>query len=443
MKTDILIIGAGPAGMVAAMTARKFHPDKSITVVRKNKTAIVPCGIPYIFKRMDSVDQDVIPSSCAGHFNINLIIDEATKIDFKNKKAHLKNKEPINYEKLIIATGSTPRKPPIKGIEKQNVFAIKKDYNYLKKLRDEVIKSKEIAIIGGGFAGVEIAEELSNFKDKNITIIERMEHCLIHSFDKEFCIKAEKKLREKGIKIHTNAKIKEIKGKERAECIELEGNIKIKTDLIILVTGDKPNTDFLKNTEIELGNYGGIKVNRYMETNIKDVFAIGDCVESEDFFTGKHIPIMLASKASNDARKAASNLYSKKIIEEKGGVFPSYSTYLGDTVISGTGLTEKRAKEEGIDIVIGTGESESKHPGTLKGTKKIKVKLIFSKEQKILLGAQVYGPENVSELINILSFSIQQEHTAFDLLKLNIATHPLITCAPTSHPIVLAVMSVL
>ena len=444
MKTDILIIGGGPAGVVATTTAKKHYPLKQVTLIRKEKKAVIPCGIPYIFNRLDSVEKNLMPDQPLLNNQINLIITEITEINPKDKKVVAKNGNVYSYDKLILALGSTPQLIPIPGSEKQGVWLVKKDYEYLKKLRQAVLKSKNIIIIGGGFIGVEFAEELSNIKNLNIYIIEKLNHCLITNFDEEFALAAEERLKNKGVKILTNKTIKQIQGKETVEYVELDSGEKIPADLIILSIGARPNVDLAKKAGIKTEEKGGIIVDEYMKTNIPDIFAIGDCAQTKDFITSKNIPVMLASVASTEARIAANNLYQIELIRENKGTVGVFSTFIDGLALGVAGLTEKKVKQENIDYLIGEAETPNHHPAYLPGTKKIKVKLIFTKSSEcLLLGGEIMGPESIGEMLNILSLAIQQKTSLFDFNTWQIATHPLLTSAPTVYPLIAAAQNAL
>lgn len=442
VKTDILIIGGGPAGIIAAVTARKNNSTKKITLVREKEKGVIPCGIPYIFNRLDSVEKDLMPDKPLEINKINLLINKATKIDTANKKVYFENNKQLNYDKLILATGSKPTLIPIKGIDKKGIWQIRKDFEYLKKLRQAVLKSKNVVIIGGGFIGVELAEELSRIKKLNISIIERSEHCLSTTFDEEFTVAAEKKLKEKGVKIYTNTAIEEIIGESEVKSVKLKDK-KIPADLVIVSIGAKPNSDLTKEAGIKLGKHEGIKVNNYMETNIEDIFAIGDCAETRCLLTNKYISVMLASTACHEARITAANLYKKVNLIKNEGTLAVFSTSINGLAMGATGLNEKTAKDVGLKIVVGESESPNHHPGALPNTENIKVKLIFSKSSGKLLGGQVSGPESVGEMINILALAIQKEATIYNFDTLQIATHPLLTAAPTIYPLITAAQSVL
>ena len=439
MKVNILIIGGGPDGIVAAITAKKHYPSKEVTLIRKERKSVIPCGIPYVFNRLASVDKNLMSDQPLLDNKINLVISEITKIKSREKEVVTENGDVFNYDKLILALGSAPQVIPIPGIEKDGVWLVKKDYRYLEKFREAVLKSKNIVIIGGGFIGVEFAEELSGIKNLNISIIEKLDHCLITNFDGEFALAAEEKLKNKGIEVFANKTIKEIGGKEKAEYVKLDSGEKLTADLVILSIGARPNIKIAQGAGVKIEEKGGIIVDEYMRTNVPDIFAIGDCAQTKDFITGKNIPIMLASVAATEARIAANNLYQIKLIRENKGTIGVFSTFIDGLALGVAGLTEKRAKEENLDYLIGEAEAPNRHPANLAGSEKIKVKLIFSKSsENLLLGGEIMGPESVGEMLNILSMAIQQKTSFFDFNTWQIATHPLLTSAPTVYPLIAA-----
>ncbi|MCD6464412.1 FAD-dependent oxidoreductase [Candidatus Woesearchaeota archaeon] len=445
MQTDVLIIGGGPAGIVTALTARKVYPSKKIVLVRQNKTAVIPCGIPYIFHRLQGVDQDTISDEVLTNNNIDLIIDKVLSIDVDNKKAVLEqgvnNDKEIVFDRLVLATGSKPVKIPIPGIDKQGVWFVKKDADYLKQLRQAVLQSKNVVIIGGGFIGVEIAEELSNVEGLNIHVVEKLPHCLLTSFDEEFALQAEELLKAKGVNIHTNVSVESIDGGERVTSVKLSDGTVLQADVVIVSIGAKPNIDLALKAGLKIGDYKAITVDEFMRTSIDYIFAVGDCCEKKDFFTGKAKPVMLASTACHEARIAGHNLYALTL-HSTTGTIAAFSTFVNGTVFSSVGLTEQEAKRLNIEVVSTSVEVPNHHPGKLPGTKLIKLKALFSKTGA-LIGVQLSGPETVAELVNLISLAIQKELTVFDLLQLQVATHPLITPAPTVYPLIKAAQSVI
>ena len=436
MKTDIAIIGGGPAAIISAITARQHNPTKDITLIRETDVSIIPCSIPYIFSRLDSCEKITAPDKPLEANKINILTAKAIKLDTTAKKIHTNTGTKLTYNKLILATGSDPIHIPIKGIDKQGIWLIKKDRKHLKKLRTAILNSKNIAIIGGGFIGVELAEELSRIKALNISIIEKLDHCLITVFDEETAIAAEEKLKQNNVKIHTNAQIQEITGENKVESIKLNNGTQIPADLIILSIGAKPNTTLAKESGLKTTEKGAICVNKHMQTSSPDIYAAGDCAQKTDSLTKKDTAILLASTATQEARIAGANLYRKE--RENKGTLGFFSTCISDLILSTAGLTEKRAKDEKIDIITSTAECPNHHPATLPDTQPIKVKLIFEKHKKILIGAQIICPKDTAEMINTLALAIQKKATINDLITLQISTHPLLTPAPTTYPIITA-----
>lgn len=197
-KTDVLILG-GLSGISAGISSRQHYPDKKVTLVRKEGTVLIPCGIPYIYGTVNSPKNDVIPDGLLEKNDIELIKSEAISVDRENKIVSLFNGEKINYDKLIFATGSLPVIPPIPGVDKKNVYPVKKEYDYLDGLNEEMKSIKDLVVIGGGFIGVEFADECRKGREINVTVVEALPHCLQAAFDDEFCIEAEEKLSSAGV----------------------------------------------------------------------------------------------------------------------------------------------------------------------------------------------------------------------------------------------------
>jgi len=426
MKTDVLIIGGGPAGIVTAVTAKQNYPEKKIVVVRREQRVAVPCGIPYIFGTLRDVEKNLIPDSVLTSKGIEILVDEIVDVDTEKKIAKSKNHGNIEFEKLIFATGSKPIKPPIKGIDGNNVFFVKKDPQYLQELLKRVDESESIVIIGGGFIGVEFADELRKL-GKKVSIVEMLPHVLSASFDDEFCELAEEELRRTGVEIYTNSKVVEIKENR----VILSSGKEIPGDIVIVCVGARPNTDLAEKIGLKMSK-NGIVVDEYMRTSHPDIFAVGDCAEKRDFFTREVKPVMLASVATAEARIAGANLYKIKAFKQFKGTLGIFATKVGNLALGTAGLIERQAKKDGFDYVVGRSEVADKHPGTLPGTNKVRVKLLFTKQGGFFLGAQIAGGDTIGEMINLVGFAIESGYTASRYMTLQIGTHPLLTPAPTA-----------
>ena len=437
-KTDVLIIGGGPAGLVSAITAKRYYPDKNVLVMKNVVNGCIPCGIPYMFWSLKNPDDNKLALDALKKNNIEIVIDEVVKINRSVKKVIAKSGEEYEYEKLVLALGSVPIKPAIAGIDKEGVYPIYKEMDYLKKTVAELKKAKDVLVLGGGFIGVEFADEISKINGVNVYLAEVLPHLLANSFDDEFSLLVEEKLKSRGVTLLINTKVVELLGKERIEGARFENGKELKIDSVILGIGARPNTALATEAGLDLGRGKGIWVDEYMRTADSDIFSVGDCAGKRDFYTRKDTPVMLASTATAEARIAGANLYQLKVVRENKGTIAIYSTYVDGLVLGSAGLTETSAKKEGFEIVSGNTESIDKHPGSLPGANKTRVKLIFSKQSGILMGGQVAGGISAGEVINIIGMAIQQRVSITELETLQMATHPYLTSAPTMYPIVLA-----
>jgi len=437
-KADVLIIGGGPAGLVCAITAKRYYPDKNVLVMKNVSNGCIPCGIPYMFWSLKNPDDNKLGLDALKKNDIGIVIDEATKIDRSVKKVNAKSGEEYEYEKLVLAPGSIPISPPIAGIDKEGIHPIYKDMDYLEKIVTEIKKAKDVLVLGGGFIGVEFADEISKINGVNVYLAEVLSHLLANSFDDEFSLLVEEKLKSRGVTILTNTKVVEFLGKDKVEGVRFENGKEIEIDSVILGIGARPNISLAIEAGLDLGRGKGIWVDEYMRTADPDIFAVGDCAGKRDFYTRKDTPVMLASTATAEARIAGANLYQLKVVRENKGTIAIYSTYVDGLVLGSAGLTETSAKKEGFEIVSGNTESIDKHPGSLPGASKTKVKLIFSKQSGILMGGQVAGGISAGEIINIIGMAIQQRVSVTELETLQMATHPYLTSAPTMYPVVLA-----
>jgi len=437
--TDVLIIGGSAAGMVAALTGKSSWPKKSFMLVKKQKEMMVPCGIPYIFGTLDCSDQNIMPvDAMLSKSGIESLVDEVLSINKEEKSVTLASGEIIKYEKLVIATGSTPVKPKwLVGGDKENVFVIPKDKVYLDQMKEQLSACKRVVVIGAGFIGVEFSDELVKHGHE-VTLVEKQTEILSLAFDAELSKKIAELLLMRNVKIITGNGIKEILGKTKVEAVKLENGELIESDAVILTVGYKPNTKLARESEIYVDESGFIAVDEYMRTHVKDIFAIGDCAQKRDFVTRARVSTMLASTACAEARIAGMNLFNLNVVKTFSGTIAIYSTAIGDTGFGTAGITEARAKEEGIDSITGTFEGMDRHPGNLPDAHKQLVKLIAARQSGVIIGGEVIGGSSAGELTNVIGLVIQNRMSVNSLLTSQIGTHPCLTASPAGYPLIKA-----
>ncbi|MBN2755351.1 MAG: FAD-dependent oxidoreductase [Candidatus Goldbacteria bacterium] len=438
-KTDVLVIGGGPAAIIAAITAKVNNPDKTVTLARKFEKVMVPCGIPYIFGTLNDVQKNVMGDAPMQAVDVKIVINEAVKIDLKGKKVSFADGLEIEYEKLVIATGSATLKPNwLEGREKKGVYYVEKNIEYLTKLFEELKKVNSVVVVGGGFIGVEMAEELVK-SGKRVTVVEKMPHVLMAAFDADISEQAEKVLIERGVIIRSGVGIKKITGGDKAEGVELEDGSKIQADAVILAMGYTPEVQLAKDAGIDTNQFGFIRADEYMRTICCDnVFACGDCAEKRDFITRKVSRTMLASTATTEARTAGMNLFKLSVEKSFGGTISIFDTKFGIFGFGVAGVTENNAKAERMDYVTGEFAGFDRHPGTLPDTGKQYVKLIALKDTGTVIGGQVCGAASAGEITNLIGLAIQNKMNVYSLITSQIGTHPLLTSAPTNYPLIKA-----
>lgn len=440
-KTDLLVIGGSAGGILSATMARKAYGEINITVIRDTHAVMVPCGIPYIYGTLKCTSKNVIPDKMLVDAKIDLVVGTVVKIDKENKTVTTKENETYSYKKLVIATGSLPIIPTfIQGYELENVFPIYKNQDYLNAILEKLETVENVAVIGGGFIGVEFAEQIS-MTGKKVTLVEMADACLWQAFDKSFTDDIEKMMKDKGINVLTNTKVKKIIGDKKAEALELDNGQKIPAELVILGLGVRPNGLLAKEAGLDVNAKGAIIVDQYTRTSDPDIFAVGDCAEKKCFFTNKDVPVLLASTAAMEAKIAGSNAFQLRLIRANKGTISAFSTQIFGKTFAAAGLTEARARQEGFTINVGEFTTMDRHPGSLPGTSTVQIKLIFSKCSGVILGAQISGGDSVGEMINIASLAIQKGMTATELNTFQVATHPLLSASPIAYPINAASMN--
>ena len=444
MPRRIVVIGAHAAGVDAASAARKTDRTAEITLITDEKYAgYSRCGLPFVIGgHIPSFNNLIVfPPSYFQMMKLNLKTEtKVTKID-TGKKAVVTvdkagNTEEIPYDSLIIAAGASAFTPPIKGREKQGILPLRtiEDGQRI----DQAIRegAKKAVVMGAGLIGLETAVALQE-RGLQVTVVEMLPQVLPAMLDADIAKMVQEMLEQKGIRILTNKPVEEFLGADKVTGI-VAGGEQINADLFVSAFGVRANTQLAVDAGINLGETRAIKTSARMETNIKDVYAVGDCAESTHIVTQKPALQQLGTVAVRQGKVAGINAAGGYALFT--GVLGSAVTQLYDTQVGVTGLTEAAAKRAGIETVTGTISSKTKadyYPGALP----IKVKLVVDKESQRIIGAQIIGGEEVTQRINAVSFAIQKQMTVRELAKADTAYAP--PLCETWEPLVLAAEMVL
>jgi len=442
-KTDVLIVGGSAAGLMAGLTVKRRHPEKEVTIVRKASKTPVPCGIPYIYGTLKAVEKNLIPDDNFIKQGIRMHTLAVESIDRGNKTADLADGTRIAYDKLILATGSRPAMPPIPGMQTGNVFGIKKEPEYLAQIQKTLESSRKVVVIGGGFIGVEMAEQIAKMAPangdaaKDVSLVEMLPNCLMLACEQEFCADAETELRHLGVNVMTNAQVQAIQGNGKVTGVQLASGETIPADAVVVGIGVTPNIDLAQQIGLAADPRLGVKVDAYMRTEDPDIFAAGDCATKFSFFDGQPTGIRLASVACSEGMIAASNLYDP--LRKSMGAVGAFGTMVGESSIGAAGLTTKAADDAEIPYVVGEAVFPNRHPGALPGCVcDMKAKLLFHSETGSIIGGHVRGGDSTADMVNIVAAAIQGGLTAEELATMQYATHPLLTASPLGYHVMLA-----
>ncbi|MDI3481798.1 MAG: hypothetical protein PWQ97_1453 [Tepidanaerobacteraceae bacterium] len=431
MKQKLVVIGGVASGTKTAAKAIRENPDLEITVLtEEDYISYAGCGLPYYIGNVIKEKKHLTvmnPEKFKEKDITVLLHTRAEKIIPGEKKVIAKDMvsgevKEFPYDKLVLATGAKPIVPPIPGIELKNVFTLRTVTDAV-KIRDAVEKEgiKKAVVVGGGFIGLEVAENLT-LQGVKVTLVELLDQ-ILPNFDKEIALLAEKHIKEKGVNVYTSEKAVSIEGKDGRATALVTDKRKIEADLVLLSVGVKPNTQLAADAGVELGVKGAIKVNENMETNIHDIYAVGDCAENINLVTGKPAWFPMGSTANKMGRVAALNLYPKGEKESLAGVLGTTVVKLFDINAARTGLSERDARNEGYNIVtvlVPASDRAHYYPGA----KNIITKLIVDRTTHRLLGAQIIGEGVVDKPIDIAATVITLRGTVEDMAKLDLAYAP-------------------
>jgi NADH oxidase (H2O2-forming) len=440
----IVIIGAHAAGVDAASAARKKDRTAEITLITDEKHAgYSRCGLPFVLGgQIPSFESLIVfTQTYFQMMKLNLKTEtKATSIDTAKKTVETVDKqgktETIPYDSLIISTGASSFIPPIKGKEKQGILSLR-TLDDGERIDREIRKGAKTAVImGAGLIGLETAVALHE-RGLKVTVVEMLPQVLPQMFDPEMAKNVQEMLEQKGITILTEKCVEEFLGKDEATGIIASGE-QISADVLVSAFGVRANTQLAAGAGIALGETKGIKTNARMETNVKDVYAVGDCAETMGIITQKPALPQLGTVAVREGKVAGINAVGSYALFTGG--LGSAVTRLFNTDCGVTGLTEAAAQRFKFETVSGTISSKTKaeyYPGALP----IKVKLVVEKESQRIIGSQIIGGEEVTQRINAISLAIQNHMSARELSKADTAYAPPV--CETWEPIVLAAEMVL
>jgi NADPH-dependent 2,4-dienoyl-CoA reductase/sulfur reductase-like enzyme/rhodanese-related sulfurtransferase len=419
----IVVIGGVAGGMSAATRLRRLDADAEIIVLEKSGyVSYANCGLPYYVGGVIEEEKDLLlqtPASLHARFRLDVrVLTEALSIDPAKKEVHVQslesgNKYSLTYDKLVLSPGASPIVPPIPGVERALTLRTVEDVERI--VAQVMAKPQNAVVIGGGFIGVEIAENLIH-KGITTSVIEASDQVLA-PLDPEMATLVAKEMRLQKVDLRLGVSITAINPKT----VTLSDGTELPAELIILAIGVRPDISLAKNAGLETGTRNGIKVDEFNRTSDKDIYAIGDVAEKTDALDGESTLVPLANIANRHGRVVADHINGRAVRPVK--TIGTAIVKVFDLMIATTGWNEKRLKAAGRSYTTIHSHPNS-HAGYYPDAKQMTLKLIFEPKSGEILGAQGVGIEGVDKRIDVIATAIRGDITAPELADLELAYAP-------------------
>ena len=445
-----MIIGGVAAGTSAASKAKRIDPNADVKIIQEESVvSYAACGIPYVIEGVINNFEELIerpPDVFKSKYDIDVIVNtRAHKIDSFRKQVHATDlqsgKDTIfDYDFLVVATGARAVVPNIKGVNQKGVFFIRNysdGVNINDSTRTRDVHSSIIA--GAGLIGLEMVEAFkkrghTGRGDMDVTVVEMADHILPSLLDKNMAKIVERELEANGVKIILGERVEEILRRDgQIKRIRTNAKRDIDSDLIVLGTGVRPNSEIARGAGVELGYANAIKVDEYMRTNIPDIFAAGDCATARNYITNKDTYIPLGTTANKKGRVAGENVAGGNT--RFRGIAGSAITKVFDLFIGKTGLTSEEGIINGFDPVEEVIESITR-AGYYPGNKPIWIKIVADRKSGRVLGSQIVGGEGVKERIDLIALALLLKADIRDLASYDACYVP--PASPVWEPINIA-----
>jgi NADH oxidase (H2O2-forming) len=447
-NTNVLILGGGPAGIQAARYIKNNSPETSVTVVRPEPHSMIYCALPYAIEGLFPLSKTFKSDELLTEFGAELIRDRVRKVDFDDREVELEDGSQIGYEKLLIVTGAVPIRPPLPGIDLENVYTVKSAADVRKIMHrlsgntDEEIENVSgikddlvTVVIGSGAIGIEQATAFRNL-GAEVHLVEMRNHVLPNLVDRDMSDVLQKELEDMGINLHLGVSVKELLGDKEAESVVLSDGSHLDLlpgrDLVIAALGMRADVDFLDHDAIKI-NRDGIVIDNRMRTSVPNVWAAGDCAAGWSIIDGEELSGKLATNAVPMGKVAGKDILGHSA--HYPGFINGAATVVGKWRVAGTGFTESFAAHRGLDVYSATDKSTTRFP-MMPDAGNVKIKLVVDSKTGRVVGGQIVGSEAVAERIDVITLAIQQGMTAQQLSSLSYSSQPWQTFFPAKNAIV-------
>ena len=428
-----VIIGGVAGGASCAARLRRLDEKMEITVLEKgNYISFANCGLPYYVSGVIGAQSALLlqsPEMMKARFNIEVRVNnEVTAIDRENRLVKVTDANGTeyseNYDYLVIATGSSPLRPGIEGIDSEKIRTIwnVNDAAAIRMLADDE-KIENVCVVGGGFIGLEMAENL-HAAGKKVTIAEASNQ-IMNNLDYEMSLIVSNEIRKKGIDLYVNDGVSRFADTGEEVIVELASGRKISSDLVILAIGVRPNSKLAKDAGLEVNRRGGIIVDEYLRTSDPNIYAVGDVIEVRDYISGEKTMIPLAGPANKQGRMAADNIAGFE--NRYPGTMGTSIAKVFDLTAASTGKNEKTLIAAGLQkgkdyetITISANSHAMYYPGGVP----MMIKVIFDLNTEEILGSQIVGSQGTDKRIDVIATAMKYKGRITDLKELELAYAP-------------------
>jgi NADPH-dependent 2,4-dienoyl-CoA reductase/sulfur reductase-like enzyme/rhodanese-related sulfurtransferase len=427
----LVIVGAVASGTKTAAKARREDPYAKITLITEEaEISYASCGTPYFISDKIKDSHSLIvrePDYFRKMLNIDVLIEHrAESIDPKTKNVEVKNLKTnhsftVPYDRLVLAVGASPNIPEFEGVQYGHIFTLHNIPSAIQiKSLIQQKKVKNALVVGGGFIALEMAESLITYGIKTRMIIRRNQ--ILSNFDKDIALLVQKYIKTKDVQVLEEDEVRTFEA-------DADGNVAnvitkkqtVPAEFVLLATSIRPNVQLAEKAGIEIGQTGAIHVNEKLETNIPDIYAVGDCVETKHLVTGKPVWIPLATTSNKHGRVAGINITGGN--DTFPGILGTFVVKVFDWTVAKTGLSEKEAIKSGFkteSIIVPSNDKAHYYPGS----KRIIVKLIAEKRSGLLLGAEIVGDGVVDKRIDVIASALTGKTTIEQLSRYDLSYAP-------------------
>jgi NADH oxidase (H2O2-forming) len=419
----VCIIGAGAGGRSAAGRIRQLDKQAQIDIFStQSEIGYAPCELSFVLKGAACWDDIFYPGKFFEERNVTVHLSTEVTDILRKEKRLIAGGQSYPYDKVVLSPGSIPAIPSIPGLDGRNELTLSTNIADSRALEKIIPEYTRAAVIGAGAIGVEITLALVAGGYEEVYLLDMLENILPAGLDKDMAEKAEQTMRENGVGLILSARIASLKSDSGTKRVILADR-ELDVDLVFLTTGARPNVGLARKAGIEIGETGGVLVNQYLQTNDPDIYAAGDCIENWDGITGSKTRRLMVTTASRTGSVAAENLVSGNTLPYEGTLM-TFTIEIFGYKIGAVGLTERVARERGLDVVSATINSPATRPHY--GGKPFHYRLIADRRTGTLVGAQIISEEMVTGLVNEMALAIAQKVPLNSLVALETPYSPAI-----------------